>query len=403
MESRKNNYLIPIIIIGVLFFVIGFALGINSYLVPLLTETLNITSGISYLVIGATFSAFLIFSYPAAKVIQKIGYKKTMSLSFLLFAVGFLLFIPSANHASLWLFLLASFISGIGNTFLQATVNPYITILGPIESAAKRISIMGVCNKLAWPVAPVFLAAIIGKNIDQVALTDINKPFFIIVAIFIVLGLLTYFSPLQEIKAVGEDEEKIADCPYAASKTSIWQFPHLLLGAVALFLYVGVETIALATTVDYAKSVGFDNPEKYAFYPSLGLVIGYVCGILLIPKYMSQGVALKICSWLAVIASLLIVSTPPAFSIWCVSVIALSCSLMWPAIWPLAMVDLGRFTKTGSSVLVSAIFGGAVIPVLFGLLKDALGAQSAYWICFPCFLFILYYGIRGHKIRVSKR
>lgn len=399
MKQRSKNYTVPLIIIGILFFIIGFALGINSYLVPLLTTALNITSGESYLVIGATFSAFLIFAYPAAKIIQKIGYKKTMALSFIIFAIGFLLFIPSAKFESIGLFLLASFISGVGNTILQAAVNPYVTILGPIESAARRISIMGICNKLAWPVAPIFLATIIGKEINQVALTDIYLPFLIIIGIFIILGIFTFFSPLEEIKAVGEDETDIANCPYASNKTSIWQFPHLILGGIALFLYVGVETIALATTVDYATTLGLPNPESYAFYPSLGLVLGYICGILFIPKYITQATALKICSWLAVIASLLVVLTPPTISIWFIFVMGFSCSLMWPAIWPLAMTDLGRFTKVGSSLLVGAIFGGAVIPVLFGLLKDAIGSQQAYWICLPCFLFILYYAIKGHKIR----
>lgn len=399
MEQRSKNYTVPLIIIGILFFIIGFALGINSYLVPLLTTALNITSGESYLVIGATFSAFLIFAYPAAKIIQKIGYKKTMALSFIIFAIGFLLFIPSAKYESIGLFLLASFISGVGNTILQAAVNPYVTILGPIESAARRISIMGICNKLAWPVAPIFLATIIGKEINQVALTDIYLPFLIIIGIFIILGIFTFFSPLEEIKAVGEDETDLSNCPYAANKTSIWQFPHLVLGGIALFLYVGVETIALATTVDYATTLGLPNPESYAFYPSLGLVLGYICGILFIPKYITQATALKICSWLAVIASLLVVLTPPTISIWFIFAMGFSCSLMWPAIWPLAMTDLGRFTKVGSSLLVGAIFGGAVIPVLFGLLKDAIGSQQAYWICLPCFLFILYYAIKGHKIR----
>ena len=399
--NKKQNptYLLPLIFVGIMFFAIGFALGINSYLVPLLTNALHISSGQSYLVIAATFSAFLIFGYPASMLIARIGYKKTMALSFLMFALGFYLFIPSASHGSLSLFLVASFISGMGNTFLQASVNPYITILGPMESAAKRISIMGICNKLAWPVSPIFLAAVIGKSVEQVQLIDIKLPFLIIIGVFVLLGALVLIAPLPEVKAVGENEDAIADCPYAANKTSIWQFPHLLLGCLALFLYVGVETLALATTVDYATSLGFANPQDYAIYPSIGLVTGYICGILFIPKYLRQETALKICAWLAVIGSLLIVLSPPQISIWFVAVIALACSLMWPALWPLAMTDLGRFTKTGSSLLVIAIVGGAVIPAIFGLLKDSIGAQNAYWLCVPCFLYVLYYAMFGYKVR----
>ena len=407
MKMKNNNggnrYALPLVIVGVMFFAIGFALGINSYLVPLLNKALQISSGQSYLVIAATFSAFLIFGYPASLVIGKIGYKKTMALSFLMFAVGFYLFIPSAKLESLGLFLLASFISGMGNAFLQASVNPYITILGPIESAAKRMSIMGICNKLAWPVAPLFLALVIGKSVDDVVLTDINLPFYIIIGVFLILGVLAYFSPLPEVKAAGEDPDSVEDCPYAATKTSIWQFPHLLLGALTLFLYVGVETVSLSTLVDYANSLGLPNPDQYAWIASVGMVVGYICGVLFIPKYLSQAAALKICAYIAIAGSLLVVLTPATLSIWLIFLMALGCSLMWPALWPLAIAELGRFTKAGSSLLVVAIVGGAVIPTIFGFLKDGVGAQNAYWICLPCFLFILYYAMSGHKIRTARQ
>jgi glucose/galactose transporter len=382
-----------------MFFAIGFALGINSYLIPLLNQSLEISSGQSYLVLAATFSAFLIFGYPSSLVIKKIGYKKTMALSFLLFSVGFYLYIPSARMESLPLFLLASFISGMGNTFLQATVNPYVTILGPIESAARRISIMGIANKLAWPVAPMFLALVIGKSVQDVQLADIYTPFVIIIAVFVGLGILAWFSPLPEVKAAGEDEDSADDCPYAASKTSIWQFPHLLLGVLALFLYVGVETISLGTLVDYAESLQLPNPEFYAWVAPVGMVVGYLAGILFIPKYISQSTALLIVSVIAIMGSLLVVLTPPALSIYFVVFMALGCSLMWPAIWPLAMTDLGRFTKAGSSLMVIAIVGGALIPTLYGFVKDRIGAQNAYWLTVPIFIYIFYYAVKGHKIR----
>lgn len=400
-NTEIKGYVLPLIIVGVMFFAIGFALGINSYIIPLLNKALNISSAESYLVIAATFSAFLIFGYPASLVIGKIGYKKTMALSFLMFAVGFYLFIPSAQMESLPLFLVASFISGMGNTFLQASVNPYITILGPIESAAKRMSYMGIANKLAWPIAPMFLALIIGKEVENVALTDINLPFYIIIGVFVLLGVLALFAKLPEVKAVGEDDESGEVCEYAASKTSIWQFPHLLLGVLALFLYVGVETVSLGTLVDYASSLGLANPELYAWIAPVGMVIGYVCGAALIPKYLNQATALKICAVLALFGSLMVVLSPEAYSIYFIAFMALGCSLMWPALWPLAMTDLGKFTKAGSSLMVIAIVGGALIPTIYGLMKDSLGAQSAYWICVPCFLYILYYGLKGHKIRTK--
>ena len=397
--AAKNKYLLPLCFIGMMFFTVGFATGINGYFVPFLENNLHLSSSQSYLVIAATFIAFLVFSFPASAIIGRIGYKRTMALSFFLFAIAFALFIPAARLASFALYLLACFLSGTANTILQAAINPYVTILGPIDSAARRISIMGICNSLALSLPSVFLAAVTRKNIDQVALGDLDKPFLIIIAALVLLGILTFFAPLEEIKAAGEENEE--DCPYAAGKKSLWQFPHLLLGALALFVYVGVENLALLTVLDYAQDLGLPNPERYTLFPGIGMAAGYILGILLIPKYLSQVNALRACTWLAVIDSLLIVLTPPTVSIWCVALLSFACSLMYPAIWPLAITDLGKFTKKGSSLLVASIGGGALIPLLFGALKDALGSQSAYWICLPFYLLILYYAYYGYKIRTK--
>jgi glucose/galactose transporter len=399
--TQKKNFIIPLVFVGMMFFAIGFALGINSFLIPVLKGTLGVSSGESYLILAATFSTFIIFGYPASMTISKIGYKRTMALSFLLFAIAFALFIPSAKSESFILFLVASFMSGIGNTFLQASVNPYITILGPIESAAKRMSIMGICNKLAWPVAPVFLAFVIGKNTTDTLISDLYLPFYIIIGVFLLLGIISLLAPLPEVKAVGEDGSSTDESLYASNKKSIWQFPHLLLGALTLFLYVGVETVALSTLVDYADSLALPNASSYAWISSVGMVVGYICGIIFIPKYLSQAKALVICSLLGIAGALLVVLMPAAISIWFIGLMALGCSLMWPALWPLAIADFGKFTKAGSSLLVMAIVGGAVIPTIFGFLKDIVGAQNSYWIALPCFLFILYYGVSGYKIRTT--
>lgn len=395
--------------VGMMFFAIGFALGINSFLLPVLQDSLSGSALFNeYYILAATFVPFLIFGYPAAMTIKGIGYKKTMALSFAFFAVAFLLFIPAANNKNFLMFLVASFVSGTANTFLQASVNPYITILGPIESAAKRMSIMGICNKLAWPIAPMFLAFVIGKGVDMTTLVDLPKPFMVIAGIFVLLGIISLMAPLPEVKAAGEEdsdsEEPSAESSYASSKTSIWQFPHLLLGALTLFLYVGVETVSLSTLVDYAKNIGLPNAANYAWISSIGMVVGYICGIILIPKYLTQAKAMLICAVIAIIGSLGVVLLPVEISIWAISLMALGCSLMWPALWPLAMADLGKFTKAGSSLLTMAIAGGAVLPLVFGFLKpDTPGPemQNAYWICLPCFLFILYYALSGYKIRTK--
>lgn len=397
-KTSSKNYALPLAFVGLMFFTLGFALGINSFLIPVLQGSLHLSSGVAYLLLAATFLPFVIFGYPASRTIAAIGYKRTMALSFLIFAVAFAVFVLSARYESFALFLFASFVSGSANAYLQASVNPYITILGPIDSAARRISLMGICNKLAWPVSPLFFAAVVPDS-AHVQIADLFMPFYIIIAVFVVLGIISMLAPLPEVKAAGEDETAAEECPYAAAKTSVWQFPHLLLGALALFVYVGVETLALSTAVDYATTVGLPGPDRYAWIPSVGMVVGYVCGIVLIPRYMSQDAAMRICASLGIAGSLLVVLLPAAVSIWAIFLMALGCSLLWPALWPLAMADLGRFTKSGSALLTMAIAGGAVIPTIFGSLKDSLGAQNAYWLAVPCFVFIFYYGLAGHKIR----
>ena len=399
--TQKNNYLFPLAIIGLFFFSIGFALGINSYLMPVLKNAMHISGAASSLLLAATFIPFLLFGIPATHCIRLIGYKRTMALSFAIFAVAFALFILAAKQNSLTWFLIASFVSGAANAVLQATVNPYVTILGPLDSAARRISCMGISNKLAWPVTTLFITLVIGKGIGDTQLSDLYLPFTIIIAIFLLLGVIALLAPLPDVKAAGEDESDTtaASNSYADGKTSILQFPHLLLGCLALFLYVGVETISLATATGYAQSLGLEG-DNYGFIPSVGMIVGYVCGVIFIPRYLSQAAAMRICAIIALVGSIAVAVVPnPVFSVCCIFLMALGCSLMWPALWPLAMADLGKFTKAGSSLLTMAIAGGAVMPWVQGLVQDAFSYQTSYWVSVPCFLFILYYGLAGYKVR----
>lgn len=399
--TQKNNYLFPLAIIGLFFFSIGFALGINSYLMPVLKNAMHISGAASSLLLAATFIPFLLFGIPATHCIRLIGYKRTMALSFAIFAAAFALFILAAKQNSLTWFLIASFVCGAANAVLQASVNPYVTILGPLDSAARRISCMGISNKLAWPVTTLFITLVIGKGIGDTQLSDLYMPFTIIIAIFLLLGVIALLAPLPDVKAAGEDESDTtaSSNSYADGKTSILQFPHLLLGCLALFLYVGVETISLATATGYAQSLGLEG-DNYGFIPSVGMIVGYVCGVIFIPRYLSQAVAMRICAIIALVGSIAVAVVPnPVFSVCCIFLMALGCSLMWPALWPLAMADLGKFTKAGSSLLTMAIAGGAVMPWLQGLVQDAFSYQTSYWVSVPCFLFILYYGLAGYKVR----
>ena len=396
---KWNSFILPMIIIGIMFSVLGFAVGINAFFVPFVKAAFHISTAKSYLVTTATFSAFVLFGIPSGKILSKIGYKRSMFFSFILMALGMLIIVPAAKWISFPIFLFALFINGMGQTLLNTAVNPYITILGPQNSAAKRISIMGTCNKLSFGLAPVVLA--IFMDTANVQLNDAIVPFYAIAGILIFLGILSYFAPLPEVKATGEDEnidEKTSDS--ANSKTSILQFPHLLLGALAIFFYVGVENIALVSINDYAIEIGLSSPEKFAVYTSVGYILGYLLGIILIPKIVSQTNAMKLNAALGISSSLLIVLLPGGISIYFVALLGLANSLLWPAIWPLALDGLGKFTKRGSSLMVMGIAGGGLLPPLLGLLKDYFNSdQQAYWMLLPIYLYFLFYATKGHKIR----
>ena len=329
-----------------------------------------------------------------------------MVIAFLFFAIGLYLFIPSARYGSFPLFLLASFISGTGNTILQAAVNPYVTICGPLESAARRISIMGILNKSGWAVAPLFLALFIDLSDDAFSLSAIYLPFYIIVGFFVLLGIFTMAVPLPEITAEGEDEqampidlEEARIIELAATKHSVFGYPHLLLGMLLLFLYVGVETVTLASPVDYAATIGMQTPQIYGIYTVLAMVFGYLLGVILIPKYVSQHKALIFCASTGILFSMAAVIASVDRSIWFVAALGFSNSLIWAPVWPLALACLGKFTKAGASLLVMSIVGGAILPLLFGWLKDQLGdMQQAYWICVPFYFYVLYYAIWGYRV-----
>ncbi|MEN8231036.1 MAG: MFS transporter, partial [Bacteroidota bacterium] len=346
--------------------------------------------------------------------VKRIGYKRSMMFAFFIMALGMVMFVPSANSESFPVFLLALFVGGIGNTLLQTAVNPYVTLLGPIEGTVKRMSFMGIMNKSAWWIAPLFLSLFI--DLQDVHISDIVLPFYIVTAILVVLGGFVYYSPLPEVKADGEDEEEAEEesSAYASGKTSIMQFPHLLLGALAIFVYVGVETLPMFSIIDFARASFGEVPglAGYAKYVSLGLILGYIFGAIAVPRYISQTKTLLLFSLIGIASSLLLVLSPVKYAFYALLLVSFANSLLWPSIWPLAITELGKFTKRGASLLVMGISGGGVIPVIYGFLVDALKGtaevasvgnyQSAYWILLPCYLFILYYGLHGHKIRIKR-
>lgn len=416
MAGNSNNNSRSIIIIGILFFIFGFVTWLNSVLIPYLKIACELNNFESYLVAFAFYISYLVMAIPSSKVLKATGFKKGMSLGLLVMAIGTILFIPAALSRTYLLFLLGLFIQGTGLAVLQTAANPYITILGPLESAAKRISIMGICNKVAGVIAPIALGAVVLKNADALlkrietmdlaekaaelnALSErVITPYIIMTVVLIGLAVLIYFSALPEVEADSEDEATAATNKH---KTSIFHFPHLLLGTLAMFLYVGVEVIAGDTVISYGASqdIAFATAKFFASITLGAMIVGYLIGIVAIPKYITQEKALKLCGILGIILGVAALLTHGIVSVLCISLLGLANALVFPAIWPLALAGLGRFTKIGSSFLIMALAGGAVIPLLYGLLADIINSHMAYIIVIPCYLYIWFFAVKGHKVR----
>jgi fucose permease len=399
MTNNKKTLIVPMVLIGSMFAVLGFALGINAFFVPFVKEAFHISITMSYLVMTATFLSFVVFGLPSGAIIKKFGYKGGMIIAFLIMAMGFYLIAPAAKLVSFPLLLVALFISGMGQTLLTGAVNTYVAILGPEESAASRIAIMGICSKTFYAVASLILAVFM--DLANVRIEDTILPFYIISGVLVVMGFLYYFAPLPEVLAIGEEDDDSAASSYAASKTSIFQFPHLLLGVFAIFFDIGVEYIALGSITDYATILNLPSPESYVWFVSAAMVVGYLFGAMFIPKFVSQGRALLISTLSGMLVTILIVFLPVGISIYLVALLGLANALMWPAIWPLAIADLGKFTKMGSSFLVMGIIGGAFLPLLFGYVADVASHQLAYLVCLPAYLYIMYFALSGSKIRTK--
>lgn len=417
MNSYLSNILTrPITIIGILFFVFGFVTWLGSVLIPYLKIACELNNLESYLVAFSFYISYLVMAIPSARVLKITGYKKGMTIGLMLMALGSVIFIPAALSRTYLTFLLGLFVQGTGLAILQTASNPYITILGPKESAARRISVMGICNGIAGIIAPIILGSIILDNADTIqnGLVNLSEakqavqlqslanrviiPYLIITFILIILAVFVYISSLPEIDTDHEDEELAAA---NLNKTSIFQFPHLVLGVITLFLYVGVEVIAGDTIISYAASEGIalSTAKYFTSFTLSAMLAGYLIGIICIPKYIKQETALIISAILGLLFSLTALLTSGFISVIFVALLGLSNSLMWPAIWPLAIADLGRFTKIGSSLMIMAVGGGAVLPLAYGHLADLYNHRDAYWIVVPCYFMILYYSIYGHKIR----
>lgn len=422
----KKQTMISIGIIGILFFIFGFVSWVNAILIPYFKIACELTHFKAYLVTFAFYISYFVMSIPASYVLKRTGFKKGMMTGFWIMALGAFIFVPAALTRTYEIFLIGLFTIGTGLAFLQTAANPYITVLGPKESAAQRISIMGIFNKGAGILAPLVFAAVILKATDTdlfaqlsgmglsekaKALDELVKrvivPYVFVGMVLLALGFLVRYAPLPEIDTEHESEELATA---NMGKKNILAFPHLILGAIGIFLHVGTQVIAIDTIIGYANSMQIPLMEAKVFpsYTLAATICGYILGIITIPKYISQVTALRFCTLLGTLLTLLIVFSKGEvsflnhtadISIWFVVLLGFANSLVWAGIWPLALDGLGKFTKLGASVMIMGLCGNALLPLLYGYLADMFTVRLAYWVLLPCYLYLVFYAIYGHRIR----
>src|ERR1035437_1489978 len=418
--KKLNRTTYAVIIIGVLFFIFGFVTWLNGTLIPFLKLACQLKSDTqAFFVTFSFYMAYFFLAIPSSYVLKKTGFKNGMALGLFIMAIGSIIFIPAANARSFALFLTGLFVQGMGLALLQTASNPYISILGPIESAAKRISIMGICNKTAGMLSPLIVGALVLKNASAIeekiiATTDVSQkemllselakrvitPYIIITIILVIMAIMIKKSSLPEIES--EEKDTAINAP-SLQKNSVMEYPHLLLGVLCLFLYMGVEVMAGDAIGTYGKHMGMplDQTKYFTAFTLFAMLAGYVIGIFTIPKIVSQQKALAISAILGILLSIGVFVSEGYTAITFIALLGLANALMWPAIFPLAIDGLGKFTKIGSALLIMGIAGGAIIPLLYTSLRDKahLSNPLSFLICMlPAYVYIFYYAVKGFRV-----
>ena len=416
---KQKTAIVPMIIIGFLFFILGFITWLNGMLIPYLKIACELTDFQALLVTFAFYISYTVMALPSSWLLGKLGFKNGLSFGLWIMAGGALFFIPAAFSRDYLSFLTGLFILGTGMAVLQTAVNPYITILGPIDSAAKRISMMGVANKAAGAIAPLMLAFFVVKEGDHEMINNLANipaidkkmfldalaervvtPYIIMAIVLFIAGVGIKLSNLPNINSENENKEsEISD------KNSVLDYPYLVYGVIALFFYVGAEVIAGDTIIRYGQSLGIplETAKNFTTFTMVSMLVGYGLGIILIPRFISQRLALKVSAILGIVFSLAAIFTTGYISVFFIAILGLANAIVWPAVWPLAVEGVGKHLKTASALLIMAIAGGALLPLVWGALSDKFDSQTAYVILIPAYLFILFFATKGYKIKDWKK
>lgn len=405
----------PVVTIGALFFIFGFVTWLNGPLITFVKLAFDLDDVNAFLVPMAFYLSYFFLALPSSAVLRRTGMKKGMALGLFIMAAGAVAFGHFTTARQYPGTLTGLFVIGAGLSLLQTASNPYVCILGPSESAARRIAVMGICNKFAGFLAPLVFGVLVLQGLDHFdarvraaptpaareALLDafaaqVHGPYLIMAVLLAVLAVWIARSGLPDVRA--ESAEGVTD-GYAEARR-IFGFPHLWLGVLCLFLYVGLEVMAGDAIGIYGA--GFDLPldatRLFTSYTLFSMLVGYVAGLLLIPRFASQQAYLAISAALGVLLAIGAYLTSGYVSVGFIASLGFANAMMWPAIFPLAIRDLGRHTETGSALLIMGVVGGALMPYAFALLKQHIDFQLAYLVlAVPSYLYILYYGLSGHR------
>jgi FHS family L-fucose permease-like MFS transporter len=399
--SSAPNYLMPFIIVTALFGIFGFLTNLNSNLAPKLEDIFNLNHMWSNFVTTSWFLAYLVFSVPSGKLIEKIGYKRTMVTSLFIMVVGALLFIPAALMVSFPVFLTASFVLATGVCVLQVSANPYVSILGPESSAPARLTLAQAFNSLGSGLAPLVVGYYILTDntvTDPKAIAHtVMGPYIAIAAALFVLGFAVMF---MHLPAVTRSESfRPGDEGAPTPGRSIWSYKHTVLSMVGIFFYVGVEIALAANAIKFFKTQGIDSKDTAALLASFymfAIMIGRFAGTVAMKKIRANRLLAGL-GFFGVALMLLAMSSTGTVAVWSLILCGLANSIMYPTIFALGIAELGPLTSEGSGIISIGNFGGAVIPPLFGALAVAMSFQRAFILPIICYIFIAYYGLSGYN------
>lgn len=401
-------------LIGAMFFIFGFVTWLNGPLIAFVKLAFTLGDVEAFLVPMVFYASYFFLALPAAMILRRTGMKRGMALGLLIMAIGAALFGQFATMRVFGGALFGLFVIGAGLALLQTAANPYISIVGPIESAAQRIAVMGICNKGAGILAPIVFGLLVMRGVGDLGATaaatpdpaarealldtfaqKIHGPYLAMAALLALLAFGVLRSPLPELSG-GEGRP---DGPRDAR--GLLAFPHLWLGVLCLFLYVGVEVMAGDAIGTYGASFGLPVTQT-AYFTSLtlaGMLAGYVLGLAIVPRVVSQERYLAISAVLGIAFVVGAYLTHGYVSVAFVAALGFANAMMWPAIFPLAIRGLGRHTETGSAVMIMAICGGAIVPQLFAVLKQHHDFQLVFLLLMaPAYCYILFFATVGNRI-----